>query len=176
MGHPDRVDVRRVPPGPGQESVWDYPRPPRIEPVAERVTVVVAGRTVADTVRALRVLETSQAPAYYVPPDDVDATLLRPSTTTTCCEWKGVATYVDVVVPATAEREAVIVHDAGWRYERPVPAFEPIAGHLAFYAQRVDRCTVGDDVVTPNDGDFYGGWITARIVGPFKGGPGSRGW
>lgn len=156
--------------------MWDYPRPPRIEPVPDRVTVEVAGRLVADTTRALRVLETSQAPAYYVPPEDVDATLLRPSATTTACEWKGVASYVDVVVPGTGGAPDVVVRDAGWCYRHPVPAYAAIRDHLAFYAQRVDRCTVGDEVVSPNDGDFYGGWITSRVVGPFKGGPGTRGW
>jgi uncharacterized protein (DUF427 family) len=162
--------VPRIEPGPGQESVWDFPRPPRVEAVADRLTVVVADRVVADTTRGLRVLETSQAPAYYFPPDDVDATLLRPSDRTTYCEWKGVAGYHDVVVGDRVER------DAAWSYPDPVPAFRAIAGYLAFYAQRADRCTVGDDVVSPNDGDFYGGWITSRVVGPFKGGAGSRGW
>jgi uncharacterized protein (DUF427 family) len=162
--------VTRIEPGPGQESVWDFPRPPRVEVVADRLTVVVAGRVVADTTAGLRVLETSQAPAYYFPPDDVDATLVRAADRTTYCEWKGTAGYFDVVVGDRVEREAA------WTYPDPVPAFGAIAGYLAFYAQRADRCTVGDDVVSPNDGDFYGGWITPRVVGPFKGGAGSRGW
>ena len=165
--------IERTVPGPGQESVWDFPRPPRVEPVGARLAVVVAGRIVADTTRGLRVLETSQAPAYYFPAGDVDARLLRPSRTTTHCEWKGRAAYVDVVVPGPVGR---VVPDAGWTYPDPAPGFEAIAGHLAFYAQRADRCTVGDEVVTPNDGDFYGGWITSGVVGPFKGGAGSWGW
>lgn len=174
------MGVRRIEPGPGQESVWDYPRPPRVEPCQERITVVVNGpdgtpHTLADTVRARRVLETSQAPAYYLPRDDVDTALLRPNRRRTHCEWKGAAAYVDIVVPGADGRERV-VEAAGWTYPDPTAGFESIAGHLAFYAQRVDRCTVGDDVVSPNDGDFYGGWITPRVVGPFKGGAGTWGW
>jgi uncharacterized protein (DUF427 family) len=167
--------VQRIPPGPGQESVWDFPRPPRVEPVAERLTVVVGGRTVADTVRGLRVLETSQAPAYYFPPDDVDESLVRPSRTRTFCEWKGRASYRDLVVPRDGGPVRVVA-DAAWTYPEPTTAFVAIAHHVAFYPQRVDRCTVGDDVVSPNDGDFYGGWITPRVVGPFKGGAGTWGW
>jgi uncharacterized protein (DUF427 family) len=150
--------------------VWDFPRPPRIEPVAERLTVEVGGRVVADTTRGQRVLETSQAPAYYFPPDDVDAASLRPGARRTHCEWKGTASYADVVV---GDR---VAPDAAWCYPDPVPDFRAIAGYWAFYAQLADRCTVGDDVVSPNDGDFYGGWVTPRVVGPFKGGPGSWGW
>lgn len=166
---------QRIEPGPGQESVWDFPRPPRVEPVADELGVVVVDEhgiehVVARTTRGLRVVETSQAPAYYLPIDDVDAALIRPSRTRTFCEWKGQASYVDVVVGG---RE---VRDAAWTYPSPTPAFAAIAGHLAFYAARVDRCWVGDDVVSPNDGDFYGGWITPRVVGPFKGGPGTLGW
>jgi len=165
MFRPERIE-----PGPGQESVWDFPRPPRLEPVPERLTVTVGGVVVADTTSGFRVLETSQAPAYYFPPDDVDATFLRPSLSQTWCEWKGAASYVDVVV---GDRT---VPDAAWTYRTPTAGFAPIAGYFAFYAQKADRCTVGDDVVLPNDGDFYGGWITSRVVGPFKGAPGTRGW
>jgi uncharacterized protein (DUF427 family) len=172
--------VDRIQPGPGQESVWDFPRPPRVEPVRHRLTVTVGGRVVADTRRGLRVLETSQAPAYYFPPDDVDRGLLRPAVSTTHCEWKGRASYYDLVVPGNDDpgsgRAERIVHDAAWTYPDPTAGFEAIAGHLAFYAQRADRCTVGDHVVSPNDGDFYGGWITPDVVGPFKGGAGSWGW
>ncbi|MFM7064488.1 MAG: DUF427 domain-containing protein [Actinomycetes bacterium] len=160
----------RVEPGPGQESVWDFPRPPRLEPVADRLTVVVAGMVVADTTAGYRILETSQAPAYYFPPADVDLSCLHESRSQTWCEWKGAASYLDVVV---GDR---LVHDAAWTYRRPSPTFAPVADHLAFYAQKADRCTVGDEVVLPNDGDFYGGWITSRVVGPFKGATGTRGW
>ena len=166
MGRPERIE-----PGPGQESVWDYPRPPRLEPTAARVRVVHGGHVVADTRRALRVLETSQPPAFYLPPDDVDLDVLAPSATRTFCEWKGSASYVDLEVPGTAR-----VADAAWRYDQPTPAFAAIAGFLAFYAQRVDACFVDDEQVQANAGDFYGGWITSKVVGPFKGGAGTWGW
>ncbi len=170
---------RRIEPGPGQESVWDYPRPPRVEPVDRPIEV--SARTpdgtlvvVAATTRGRRVVETSQAPAYYFPPEDVEHSLLRPSRTVTWCEWKGTAAYVDLVlVDGTGTRT---VADAAWTYPSPTPAFAGISGWFAFYAGRVDRCRVGEHEVTPNDGDFYGGWITPDLVGPFKGGPGSRGW
>jgi uncharacterized protein (DUF427 family) len=141
---------RRIEPGPGQESVWDYPRPPRIEPSGELVEVIHAGHLVARTTRALRVLETSQAPGYYLPVDDVDSSVLTPSATRTHCEWKGVATYWTLAVS--------------------------VADHLAFYPQLVDECRVDGEVVAANEGGFYGGWVTSRVVGPFKGGAGSWGW
>jgi len=173
------VRPRRIEPGPGQESVWDYPRPPRIEPVDRQLEVCArtpAGSLVviAATDRGLRVLETSQAPAYYFPPEDVDTSLLEPSRTATYCEWKGVAAYVDLVL--VDDTGARTVADVAWTYPSPNPGFADIAGWYAFYAARVDRCRVGEDEVIPNDGDFYGGWITPDVVGPFKGGPGSQGW
>jgi uncharacterized protein (DUF427 family) len=153
------------------ESVWDYPRPPRVETVPWRITVEHRSIVIADTTAALRVLETSQPPAYYLPPTAVGDGLLQPSTTRTFCEWKGVADYADVVLP-----DGTRVADAAWRYRDPTPAFEAIAGHWAFYAQRLDRCTVDGEDVQPNPGAFYGGWITSWITGPFKGGPGSAHW
>lgn len=161
---------RRIEPGPGQESVWDYPRPPRLERSERRIRVVHAGAVVADTTHAWRVVETSQPPAFYVAPADIDLTLLRPAPGRSWCEWKGEATYVDVVV------RGVVAEAAGWRYTDPVPAFAAIAGHLAFYPQRVDACFVDEEQVEPNEGTFYGGWITSDIVGPFKGGLGSQSW
>lgn len=153
------------------ESVWDYPRPPRLEPVPWRITVEHRGVPIVDTTAAMRVLETSQPPAYYLPPDDVDGGLLQPSSTRTFCEWKGVADYADVVLP-----DGTRVPDAAWRYREPTAGFGPIAGYWAFYAQRLDRCTVDGEAVQPNPGSFYGGWITSWITGPFKGGPGSAHW
>lgn len=161
---------QRTPPGPGQESVWDYPRPPRVEEVTDRVRVLHGGATVADSRSALRVLETSQAPAYYLPPDDVDLSLLTRTATTTWCEWKGTATYWTVRVGVA---ESV---DAAWSYEEPTPPYEAIRSHLAFYPARVDECWVGPDRATSHPGGFYGGWITPKVVGPFKGGPGTQGW
>lgn len=166
MPRPERIE-----PGPGQESVWDYPRPPALEPTSSRVRVVHAGRTIAETTRAIRILETSQPPGFYLPPDDVDLTVLTPSSTSTACEWKGLASYVDLTVPGSPT-----VADAAWTYPSPAPRFAAIAGHLAFYPQRVDACFVDDEQVEPNEGSFYGGWITSKVVGPFKGGPGTWGW
>ena len=150
--------------------MWDYPRPPRLEPTDRHLVVRFAGVTVADTRRAYRVLETSQPPAYYLPPADVLMTHLSPTTSRTFCEWKGQATYWSVVT------DRRVVEDAAWSYPRPTERFTAIADHLAFYAQKADECWVGDDRVRPNEGSFYGGWITDRIVGPFKGGAGTAWW
>jgi uncharacterized protein (DUF427 family) len=160
----------RVVPGPGQESVWDYPRPPRIEPVPERLRVVVDGVTIANTTRGFRVLETAGAPVYYFPPEDVRLDLLRTGARRTVCEWKGAARYHSLRI---GERT---IEDVGWSYPDPNPAFEAIRDHVAFYAGRVDEAWVGDELATPQPGGFYGGWITSRVVGPFKGDPGSFGW
>lgn len=165
MRHP-----RPDPVGPGQESVWDYPRPPRVEPTDEHVVVRVAGRVVADTRRALRVLETSHPPVYYVPAEDVAADLVRPNPRRTVCEFKGEAAYLDVVVGDDVRPAAA------WSYPDPVPGYEALRGAVAFYPQRVDEATVDGEVVTASEGDFYGGWITSRVAGPFKGGPGTWGW
>jgi uncharacterized protein (DUF427 family) len=160
----------RIEPGPGQESVWDYPRPPRVEPTARHIVVEFGGVVIADTTRAVRVLETSQPPAYYLPRADIAVAHLLPTRTHTYCEWKGEASYFTVEAGA---RTAV---DAAWTYPRPTPGFEAIVDHVAFYAQLMDRCLVDDEVVEPNDGAFYGGWITNDVVGPFKGAPGTLGW
>lgn len=160
----------RIEPGPGQESVWDYPRPPAVVPSTDRVRVVHRGVLVADTRAAIRVLETSQPPAFYLPPSDVAMELLRPSTLRTVCEWKGAASYWTLVV------EGDVVADAAWSYPRPTSAFASIVDHLAFYPQRVDECWVGDERVQANAGSFYGGWITSTVVGPFKGEPGTLHW
>ncbi len=160
----------RIEPGPGQESVWDYPRPPVLERVPERLRVVVGGVIIADTTTGLRVLETSQPPAYYLPPADVVATHLVATTTRTFCEWKGQARYWTIRV---GDR---VISDAAWSYDHPTARFEALTGHLAFYPQRVDECYVGEERVQANEGGFYGGWITSRIVGPFKGGAGTAHW
>jgi uncharacterized protein (DUF427 family) len=162
--------VEPVVPGPGEESVWDFPRPPRVEPVAERVRVVVDGIAIADTTRAMRVLETAGAPVYYVPRMDVRADVLRRATRTTACEWKGAATYWSL---ATGRRQ---VTEIAWSYDAPLPGYEAIRGHMAFYAGLVDEAWVGEDQAVPQPGGYYGGWLTPRVVGPVKGGPGSFGW
>ena len=150
------------------ESVWNYPRPPRVEPERRRVHIVHGGALVAESERALRVLETSHPPTIYVPRADFAPGALSESAGVrgTLCEWKGAARYVDVGgVPA-----------AGWYYPAPVPAFEMLRDHVAVYASRMDECRLGGELVRSQDGDFYGGWITDDIRGPFKGGPGTLGW
>ncbi len=165
--------ARPVPilPAAGQESAWDYPRPPRVEPAADRIRVVVDGIAIADSVRALRVLETSHPPSYYLPAEDVRTDLLEGTSRTSVCEFKGRAMYRTLVLPSGRR-----IVDVAWLYPVPAPGFEAIAGHLSFYANRVDEAWVGDERVVPQPGDFYGGWITSRVVGPFKGGPGTWGW
>ncbi|MBX9719243.1 MAG: DUF427 domain-containing protein [Microbacteriaceae bacterium] len=161
---------QRIEPGPGQESVWDYPRPPRVEPVRARVTIELGGRLIADTTRAVRVLETSHPPAYYLPPEDFVAGALVPAEGSSFCEFKGRAAYYDIV-----GGEAV-APGAGWYYPSPSRGFEQLEGFVSVYPGRMDRCTVDGETVTPQEGGFYGGWITANVVGPFKGGTGTWGW
>ena len=160
----------RIEPGPGQESVWEYPRPPRVESVPERLRVVIDGMTVADTARGLRVLETAGPPVYYFPPADVRLDLLARSPHGSVCEWKGDAGYW------TYHGHHRRIENVAWSYEHPLAGYEQLAGCLAFYAGLVDEAWVGDEQATPQPGRFYGGWITSRIVGPFKGEPGSFGW
>jgi len=152
----------RIEPGPGQESVWDYPRPPRVEPSARRVRVIVAGETIADSTRSVRVLETSHPPVWYIPPEDVRMDLLDNSDTSTFCEYKGTASYWTL---RTAGRT---FEDVAWSYEQPIPGFESLRDYIAFYPSRVDACYIDDEQVTPQPGRFYGGWITSEIIGPFK--------
>ena len=162
---------RPIEPGPGQESVWDYPRPPRVEGCHRRLRVVLAGCAVAETTRALRVLETSLPPAYYFPPEDVRlAEFFTRTRHTTSCEWKGVAHYYTVTVAgSTAE-------NAAWFYPAPARGYESIAHHVAFYPARVDACHVDGERAAAQEGIFYGGWITRDVIGPFKGGPGTESW
>jgi uncharacterized protein (DUF427 family) len=159
-----------VKPGPGQESVWDYPRPPRVEPVAARITVVFAGLTLAGTTRALRVIETAGAPVYYLPREDVRTDLLARSDRWSLCEWKGIAEYWTVRV------DEHVAENAAWSYPEPAEGYEPIKDHFAFFPAKVDACYVGDEKASPQPGGFYGGWITQNVVGPFKGEPGSEAW
>lgn len=152
-----------------RESVWDYPRPPRIEPVDRRVRVSLAGELIAESDGALRVLETAGAPTVYVPPDDVAVDALVPVSGGSFCEWKGAASYFDVVVAGSrAER-------AAWAYDDPTGPFREIAGWPSFYPALV-QCTLDEEIVEPQPGGFYGGWVTAEITGPIKGEPGSGGW
>ena len=165
-GRPSGIVV----PGPGQESVWDYPRPPRVESVSRRVRVEFSGRLLAETSRALRVCETASPPAYYIPPADVDMAALVPTARSSFCEWKGVARYWAV------QGGGRLAMDAGWSYPEPDPGYEVIRDYLAFYPRRMDACFVGADRVTAQPGFYYGGWVTPELVGPFKGVSGSESW
>jgi uncharacterized protein (DUF427 family) len=152
------------------ESAWDYPRPPRLERCGERLQVIFNGEIIADTIAGFRVLETSHPPVYYIPPRDIAQQYLVTAAGSSWCEFKGHAEYWSLVV------KGLRADNTGWSYPEPSSAYAEIAGYLAFYASRVDACWVGDEVVQPQQGDFYGGWITSRVLGPFKGGPGTRGW
>ncbi|MEA2198175.1 MAG: hypothetical protein QOJ25_2226 [Solirubrobacteraceae bacterium] len=153
------------------ENVWDYPRPPAIEPCGERVRIELGGETLADSTRALRVLETSHPPTVYVPAADVLVALLSPSeAAATLCEFKGPARYLDAEV--AGERYLAV----GWTYPSPAPGYEALHDHIAFYPGRVDAAWIGAERVVAQASDFYGGWITADLVGPFKGPPGTLGW
>jgi len=158
------------PVGPGQESVWDYPRPPRLEEFTGSITIELSGQTIASTTTGWRVLETSHPPTYYLPRAAFAEGVLRPADGSSWCEWKGQASYCDLV---TDKR---VAPKAAWTYPTPSPGFAPLAGALAVMAAEVDRCTVNGEEVVPQPGGFYGGWITSWIVGPFKGIPGSMGW
>jgi uncharacterized protein (DUF427 family) len=156
--------------GPGQESVWDYPRPPRLERCDDHVTVVHRGVVVAETRRPWRILETAHAPAYYVPREDVRTDLLVESATRTTCEFKGRAHYADLVVGGAR------VPDACWWYPQPTRQYAPMAHAICFYPQRVDTCAVDGEAVVPLASAFYGDWPTSRIAGPWKGAPGTEWW
>lgn len=165
MAQPQRIE-----PGPGQESVWDYPRPPRLEAAHKSIQIVFNGQVIADTRQAWRVLETSHPPVYYLPREDIVMPALVLGAGHSWCEWKGQASYFDVAVDGQTAVQAA------WTYTHPTPAFQPIAGHIAFYAWAMDECLVDGERVTSQPGRFYGGWITCDIVGPFKGEPGTSGW
>ena len=153
------------------ERVADYPRPPRLERAARRVRIRLGGQDIVDTDAAWRVLETYHPPSYYIPADAfAPGTLLPSPGRASMCEWKGQASYW------TVQAGDVAAQDAAWGYQAPTPAFAPIAGHVAVYAGRMEACWVGEDLVVPQEGGFYGGWITPDLAGPFKGGPGTMFW
>ena len=164
------MNPQRIGPGPGQESAWDYPRPPRIEDSAKHIEVVCNGVTIADSHRAKRVLETSSPPVYYIPPEDIRMDCLARTRHGSFCEWKGTARYFDVRVDSKR------VNRAAWAYSDPTPEFIAIKDYIAFYGHLMDACFVGDELARPQPGSFYGGWITNSIIGPFKGEPGTAGW
>jgi uncharacterized protein (DUF427 family) len=161
---------RPDPAGPGQESVWTYPRPAVAEACTAHVVIRHRGLVVADTRASVRTLETSHPPSYYIPAADIAAGVLRRAAGSSFCEWKGVAAYWDVVVGDAVLRRV------GWSYPEASGGFAILRDHVAFYAGPFDRCTVDGETVIPQEGGFYGGWITNWVVGPFKGGPGTMGW
>lgn len=156
-------------PGPGQESVWDYPRPPALVPDDREVVVRSGALELARSRRTVRVLETASPPTFYVPIVDVDTEQLRPMPGRSMCEWKGEAQFWGL------RHAAEGTPPVGWSYPTPFPEFAAIGGYICFYPSRVD-CSVDGETVTSQPGGFYGGWVTSEIVGPWKGGPGSSGW
>lgn len=164
------MNRQRIEPAPGQESVWDYPRPPRLEDSQKHIQVVFNDVLIADTHRAKRVLETSHPPVYYLPPEDVQMQYFTRTNRSTFCEWKGQAAYYTLTVGDRSEP------NVAWFYPAPVPAFTDLKNYIAVYPSRMDACYVDGERVTAQPGDFYGGWITKDIVGPFKGGTGTWGW
>ena len=161
---------RRETPRPGQESVWDFPRPPALRKSDELVEVHFGGRIIASTRECVQVLETSHPPTYYIPRDAFADGVLRPTQGDTHCEFKGRADYFDVVVGDQVASRAV------WQYPRPTASFTSLSGHVALMPAAMDACFVDGERVTPQEGQFYGGWITSKVSGPFKGGPGTMGW
>ena len=157
-------------PGPGQESVWDYPRPPRVEQSNKHIRVIFNGVVIADTHRAQRILETSHPPVYYIPPEDVKMEYFTPTSRHTYCEFKGQASYYTIRVGNQN------IPNGAWYYPKPSRGYESITNYIAVYPSQMDACYVDDEKVQPQEGDFYGGWITKDIVGPFKGGAGTMGW
>ena len=164
------MNISRTKPGPGQESVWDYPRPPRLEPVAEQLRIEFAGQIIATSENCYRVLETSHPPTYYFPPDSIAEGVLRQIHKSSACEWKGRAHYFDVVVGSR------VADAVAWSYAKPTRPFAAIQDYVSFYAEPMDACYVGDERVEPQPGNFYGGWVTSKVVGPFKGSPGTWHW
>lgn len=155
---------------PGQRSVWDFPRPAIAEPCDAHIRIEHRGMIVAETRNAICTYETSHPPSYYIPPQDVAPGLLRRASGSSFCEWKGAASYWDVVIGDE------VLQRVGWSYASPTASFAILRNHIAFYAGPFDKCTVNGETVIPQPGAFYGGWITFGFAGPFKGGPGTMGW
>ncbi|MEM7770442.1 MAG: DUF427 domain-containing protein [Cyanobacteria bacterium P01_A01_bin.37] len=164
------MPIERIQPEPGQESVWDYPRPPRLEDSTQHIQIMLNGIVLAETSQSKRVLETSHPPVYYLPPSDVNMQYLTSIPRMTYCEWKGQAAYFTIQV---GDR---LLPNAAWCYPNPTPAFLDLKDYIAVYPSKMDACYVDGEKVQSQAGDFYGGWITANIVGPFKGGSGTWGW
>ena len=165
-----RPDFAKTP-AEGQESVWDYPRPPKVVEDTRHIVIKAGEQIIADTKNAWRVLETASAPSFYLPPEDVNEALLKRASGTSFCEWKGQARYWDLILHETSG----YIQRPVWSYHNPSPRFSPIDGYYSFYPALVE-CYVDGERVTPQPGGFYGGWITSEIVGPVKGEPGTGGW
>jgi uncharacterized protein (DUF427 family) len=163
------IDPAGPPPDPAvttPERVAAYPRPPALVPGRRHVRVVALGRTLVESDRSLRVLETFHPPTIYLPPEAVDTTVLVPAEGVSFCEWKGLARYFDVVVPGAGRLPRAV-----WQYPDPTPSFRPLAGWYSLYPGRMDGCWLDGEAVRPQPGGFYGGWITDDVIGPFKGDP-----
>ncbi|MBO1046801.1 MAG: DUF427 domain-containing protein [Dolichospermum sp. DEX182a] len=159
-----------IPPQPGQESVWDYPRPAILEDTNKHLKIIFNGIVLAETTKGKRVLETSHPPGYYIPGEDIKIEYLIATSRKSYCEWKGICEYYDISVGDK------YIHNAAWKYIQPTPNFQSIQEYYSFYASLMDACYVNDELVKAQTGDFYGGWITTDIVGPFKGEPGTMWW
>ena len=164
------MNLKKAKPIEGQESVWDYPRPPMVESFAGHLRIDLGGKTIVSTNRALRLLETSHPPTYYIPIADFEQGCLLATAKTSFCEFKGMARYYDVIMGVKKATQGA------WSYPNPAKGYEELKHHVAVYAHMMDACYVNDEQVQAQEGDFYGGWITSNIVGPFKGGPGTWGW
>ncbi len=165
-----QTNMKKIKPEKGQESVWDYPRPPAIEPVSEHIRIIHDGEIIYDGNRSFRVLETSHPPTYYLPFSGFKEGVLIRTEKSSFCEFKGVAHYYHIKVGTQ------IFESVAWGYDHPNDKFHQIKDHVSVYANKVDQCLIGEEVIQPQEGDFYGGWITNKVVGPFKGGPGTWGW
>lgn len=164
------MNIKRIKPQPGQESVWDYPRPPAIEPVSQHLKIVLNGAEIANSNRSFRILETSHPPTYYLPLTAFSTGSLIATNKISYCEFKGEAIYFHVKSGEQLEEFAA------WGYPKPNERFAALKDHVSVYASRMEACFVGEERVQAQEGDFYCGWITSKVVGPFKGGSGTWGW
>ncbi len=162
--------IKKIKPKSGQESVWDYPRPPAIEPVTEHIKIVYGGVEIANSNKSFRILETSHPPTYYLPISSFVEGSLVATDRTSFCEFKGVAIYYHI------EAKGLSSDFAAWGYQNPNEKYSSLKNHISVYASRMDACFIGSEQVQAQEGDFYGGWITSKVVGPFKGGAGTWGW
>jgi uncharacterized protein (DUF427 family) len=155
---------------PGQESVWDYPRPPVIRASDEEIIVILGGVEICETRTSWRMLETGHPPTYYLPRSAFIEGSLRSAPGISFCEWKGRAAYLDVIGGGK------IAARGAWYYPHPNARYAAIDDHVGIYAGAMDECLVDGERVVPQPGSYYGGWITSTVTGPFKGGPGTENW